>query len=30
MEAVRQIGQFWANLNETPPVAPGAPSGLHG
>jgi len=23
MEAVRQIGQFWANLNETPPAAPG-------
>lgn len=21
MEAVRQIGQFWANLNETPPTA---------
>ena len=29
MEAVRQIGQFWANLNETPPVAPGAPR-IHG
>lgn len=23
MEAVRQIGRFWANLNETPPVQPG-------
>jgi CheY-like chemotaxis protein len=31
MDAVRQIGQFWANLNETPPVAPGAaPPGTHG
>ena len=30
MDAVRQIGQFWANLNETPPVAPGGPSGFHG
>ena len=25
MEAVRQIGQFWANLNETPPVHNPAP-----
>jgi CheY-like chemotaxis protein len=24
MEAVRQIGQFWANLNETPPMTPGS------
>jgi CheY-like chemotaxis protein len=24
MEAVRQIGQFWADLNETPPVVPGS------
>jgi CheY-like chemotaxis protein len=30
MEAVRQIGQFWANLNETPPVTPGGPSGVNG
>lgn len=22
MDAVRQIGQFWANLNETPPAPP--------
>lgn len=22
MDAVRQIGQFWANLNETPPTPP--------
>jgi len=30
MEAVRQIGQFWANLNETPPVAPGGPIDMSG
>ncbi|HEY3158830.1 MAG TPA: response regulator [Vicinamibacterales bacterium] len=30
MEAVKQLGAFWAVLNELPPMAAGSPGGTHG